>query len=153
MFKNFCDIVDYIPTVPEYLIESLEEIQDKPDTFDRPWIVQGNYCTYNANENLTQWCEQFFDVPIGVRYTVIKKQMPVHIDLQIPFFGKKYNYLITTGGNNIATRWWDSVTENRTMLYQVVNPVNTWHTLNIKIPHDISEITEPRISINIISLK
>jgi hypothetical protein len=142
----YCETVDFIPHIPLELVDSLMDIETYENVFPRPERVDV-YASYVVQQNLQDWAQAQFDYPIAARYQIIKQDLPVHTDVGIT--GGKYNYLLTTGGTNVKTRWWDSEDDPQTVLHEVVAQTHVWYNLNIDVPHDVVNVTEPRISITI----
>jgi hypothetical protein len=141
---KYYEIVDFIPNVPNNLIKSLEEIESYENTF--PYKDHTHtFASYIANDDLTDWVQSFFTKKMLVRYQVIKQKLIIHTDIGIT--GIKYNYLLETGGEAVKTRFWDSVENPSEILFETVSKKHQWHYLDIGIPHDITEVTSPRISI------
>ena len=105
----YCKEIDYLPTIPSHLIKDLKTIETYTDLFLRQTDKHvGVYSSYEANIDLTDYIQQLFDYPVFVRYQVIKKTLPVHVDKAT--VSKKLNYIIDTGGN-VKTRWWSNVND------------------------------------------
>ena len=51
-----------------------------------------------------------------VRYQVMTEQLPIHKDYDSKGVHKVLNYHITTGGDNVYTRWWD-ITEDANLIF------------------------------------
>jgi hypothetical protein len=143
---NFYNEVSFIPVIPQELIEDVESMEKRKNVFPYPNYAH-TYASYEASEELSTWIQQYFDKPVLTRYQVIKKKLPVHVDVGIS--GIKYNYLLSTGGDAVKTRWWNSVDNPTTLLFEVTSKLHVWHSLNIETPHDISEISSPRVSITV----
>lgn len=130
-----------IPPIPEELIDPLDVIESRKNLF--PVEIPDSYATYFVSDKLQEWGQQFFDYNVDVRYQVIKKALPVHIDFGNNTF--KYNYLLSLGGDEVRTMWWDQDRNN--IVESFVAPINTWHRINILQPHSISELTSVRLSV------
>lgn len=135
-YYSFVDI----PPIPEELLDPLDVIEQRENL--HPLQIPDSYATYFVNDELQEWGQQFFDFKTDVRYQVIKKALPVHIDFGNNTF--KYNYLLSLGGNDVKTMWWD---EDDNLVESFVAPINTWHRINILQPHSISELTSVRLSV------
>jgi hypothetical protein len=143
---QFYEKVTFLPGIPEGLIKPLDIIESMPNVFPDPDYAH-TYASYKANDDLQAWAQSYFDFPVLARYQVIKQQLPIHVDVGI--VGIKYNYLISRGGDDVKTRWWDSVENPSKILFETTSPLRVWHSLNIEVPHDITEISYPRISVTI----
>ena len=144
----YYDIIDF-PSIPDELILGLEQIYELDNTF----IDQNNkweYAAFSPNKYLKEYLQDMFDEEIVSKYQVIRKDLPVHVDYKIT--GVKYNYIISTGGNNVKTRWYDNLEKPRTIIHEVISKPLQWHSLNIEIPHNVCNVTSPRLSVVIRSL-
>lgn len=154
----FYEVVDFLPQIPDHLLDDLETIETYKNTFKGDNFTQKygqpyqsdftqKYASYEAPVTLHNFIQPYFDYPVLVKYQVIKKSLGSHIDL-----GKstiKYNYLLDTGGS-CKTRWWNDVAEKATdMLCEVESKPFVWHSLNVAIPHSVTEPTTPRISVTV----
>lgn len=143
---NYHSYCDFLPNIPIDLICSLPEIETYENVFPNKEVVE-TYASYRSPNYLNNFIQKYFDYPIVVRYQVIKKDLPIHIDLGEE--DMKYNYLITTGGENVTTRFWDSCNDPKKILYEVVTEQAKWHHLNIKVPHQVINVLSPRVSITV----
>jgi hypothetical protein len=144
MLVEYYSFVD-IPQIPEELLDTLDVIEQRKNL--HPLQIPDAYATYFVSDGLQEWGQQFFDFKADVRYQVIKKALPVHIDFGDNTF--KYNYLLSLGGDDVRTMWWDENRndENRNLVESFVAPINSWHRINILQPHSISELTSVRLSV------
>jgi len=138
-YYSFSDI----PSIPESMIDPLEDIEQRQNL--HPLKIPHAYATYFVSDELQQWGQQFFDFNVDVRYQVIKVALTPHIDFGDNEF--KYNYLLTLGGKEVTTMWWDAVNSPNPSVCSVVLPEKTWHRINILQPHSISELTSVRLSV------
>jgi len=143
---KYCETVDFIPHIPLELVDSLMEIETYKNVFPRPERVNV-YASYVVQQNLQDWAQAQFDYPVVARYQIIKKDLPVHTDVGIT--GDKYNYLLTTGGDDVRTLWWDSEEDPQNVLHELKARTHVWYSLNIDVPHSVINVTEPRISVTI----
>jgi hypothetical protein len=146
---RFFERVENLPIIPEYLLSDLDTIETFENTFPHKDYAH-TYASYKADARLTEWLQDYFDFKIVVRYQVIKQKLPVHVDYGVSLADLRYNYLITTGGPNVRTRWWDSDKNPTRLLKELKAEKNTWHILNVATPHDITELDSPRISVTVI---
>ena len=58
-----------------------------------------------------------------------------------------YNYLIDTGGDAVNTIWFED--DRKTEQYRKCIPSNTWHSLDVSIPHTVQGIKGTRIAITV----
>jgi hypothetical protein len=141
---KYFEEVDFIPHIPEDLIDDLQTIETYENIFPDPSYAH-TFANYRAPFELKRFLKEYFPYDIAVRYQVIKKQLPVHVDVDIK--GNKFNYIITAGGDNVKTRWWDDVKNPTNVLHEVTAKPRTWHSLKIDVPHDITEISSPRVAV------
>ena len=138
--------VDFLPDVPQELINSLEEIESFENVFPYP-ESRHTYASYKVPRILQNYLQEFFDYPVIVRYQIIRKNLPIHVDVGIK--GIKYNYILDTGGENVLTKFWDSVDNPGKKLFEVKIKQRFWHYLNIETPHSVVGVEQPRISITV----
>lgn len=142
---NYFKKDNVLPTIPNLLLSSLEEIEKLKNCFpDKNF--NHTYASYEVPNELYNFLQNFFDYPVIVRYQVIKKKLPIHIDVNTKY---KFNYLIKSGGNQVKTRWWDDVKNPTKKLQECEMKELGWYYLKVDVPHDISEIESPRISITV----
>lgn len=139
---RFYKEIDFLPKPPDYFDWTLKEIETLNNGFAFKDFAHTFAC-YDAPKELHDFYQPYFDFPINVGYQVIKKKVPVHKDIGIE--EKKWNYILTTGGDNVATNWWDS----GKIVESIIIKKNVWHSLQVNVPHDITEVYSPRISISI----
>ena len=96
------------------------------------------------------------------------EQLPIHKDYDSKGVHKVLNYHITTGGDNVYTRWWDMPEDANLIfahgafdyhmgdhydqskkIYETLIPTKKWHKLTVNIPHDIGYISSPRIGLRL----
>ena len=143
----YCKEINYLPTIPSHLIKDLKTIETYTDLFLRQTDKHvGVYSSYEANIDLTNYIQQLFDYPVFVRYQVIKKTLPVHVDKAT--VAKKLNYIIDTGGD-VKTRWWSNVDDSKKIIAEHQQKANTWYELDIHTPHDITVPDRPRVSVTV----
>jgi len=135
----------FLPQIPNYLIDDIDTIKSRGNMFDPKY--EYFYSSYLVSTNLKLFLNDYFDRPINARYQLISSQLPVHIDFA--GISIKYNYLLTTGGDNVTTRWWNSLENPTKILYENCAALHVWHELNVAVPHDISPIESYRLSIEI----
>jgi hypothetical protein len=146
--------IDWLPDIPDELIDDLDTIRSRENTYPHPhqWHI---YCSYRVSKELEDLLQSYFEKPMNVRYQVINKRLGVHIDHGgrpmtmdngMPI---KYNYIVQLGVNDIITRWWDDLDNPTQIIHTNYAPAFVWHELNTAIPHDITEIASPRVSIDI----
>jgi len=138
--------VNFLPTIPKELINSLEEIESFENVFPYP-DFKHTYASYKVPKTLENFLQDFFDYSVVVRYQVIKQDLPIHVDVGIN--GIKYNYLLDTGGDSVITRFWDKIESSQRILFEVKSKSLSWHWLRIDTPHDVTGVEHPRISVTV----
>jgi len=141
----YCIKKDNLPTIPSNLLHSLDEIQTFPLCFASR---DKSYASYQVPNSLHDFLSGFFDHLITPRYQVISQQLPIHTDNKP--IANKIVYLIKAGGYNVKTRWWDDVVNPNTKLHEYEMQELQWYHLVVNVPHDTSEISSPRIAIQVI---
>jgi len=134
--------VNFLPEVPDYFNWSLEEIESLNNGFPYPDFAHTFAC-YDAPKEMLDFFQPYFNFPINVGFQVIKSQVPVHTDIGID--EKKWNYLLSTGGDKVRTRWWDC----GEIVQSIAIKEKVWHSLQVNVPHDITSVDSPRIAISI----
>jgi len=137
--------ISFLPHVPDRLIDDLTTIRARGNLFDPQY--EHFYSCFLVSRELKIFLQNYFEHTINARYQVITAQLPIHVDAGGLI--SKYNYLLDTGGDAVETRWWDSVTNPKTVVYKHCAPLKHWHKLTTDIPHDITPVARPRISIEI----
>lgn len=143
---NYYKEIDWLPRIPDTLIEDFESFSKRGNIF-RSETVEGIYESYLVLPELRNFLQEYFDRPINARYQVINSQLPVHID--IGSFSRKFNYILDPGGEDVFTRWWNSVDNPENIIYSTIAPSRKWHEIRVDVPHDISAVLYPRISIEV----
>ena len=165
---DFLEWQVHLPQIPEeLLLYDIEHITNNQNKFG----IQDNntYSTHDVSSELYDFLRSHFNNDIQIRYQVIKKQLPVHIDAHAKSISHVFNYLLLPGGHNVKTRWWKMPKEKQLvflpnvyhdicmgdeqgrdqLLQEVIIPPKQWHKLKIDVPHDISKINSPRIGITL----
>lgn len=137
--------VDWLPKVPDDLIDDLGTIRSRKNMFDYT-EYEHIYASYLVSKDLQEFIQSQFSYPVLARYQVIGAKLPVHCDIGVE---EKYNYIIDTGGKEVFTRWWDSLENPETIIFESHTPAKIWHKMKVDVPHDITEIERPRISIQV----
>jgi hypothetical protein len=134
-----------LPKIPNELISSIVEIETFRNFFPNK-AFSHTYASYEVPDRLCTFLRRYFEHDICVRYQVIKNKLPVHIDKGTT---EKINYIIDPGGKEVKTRWWDNLSNPKHIVCESILEKNEWYYLNVSLPHDITEIVSPRISITI----
>lgn len=134
--------VEFLPEVPSLFDLSLEEIQEFENVFPHK-DYDHTFASYAAPRELADYIQEYFEYPVLTRYQVIKDKVPVHTDLGI--VGVKYNYVFKSGGDEVLTRFWhmDEIVQSVCIQERV------WHSLQIDVPHDVTQVDCARISLTV----
>lgn len=138
--------IDFIPPVPKNLILSVDEARQNENTYagSAPVDVYGSFY---PNESLRDWIQQYYDYEVVVRYQIFTQSLPIHRDHGI--LGRKSNYIIEAGGDNVLTQWWDDEKNPQKILHQEKCETNTWYDLDIETPHSVINVEKTRYSITV----
>ena len=133
-----------LPQIPLHLIDDLETIKTRTNTAANNSNAKGNhYASYNTSKELKEYLQSFFKEEAMIKYLVISKPLPLHIDAGTPEY--KYNYVIQLGGDNVETIWYDSMNDSRSTLHKVICDANKWYSICNGIPHTVTGLTSTRI--------
>ncbi len=157
-----------VPPLPDYLIESHNEIQHK---LTKHFYIndQGHYaldqsskklefCFSEISSQIVSWAEEnmpFKISPIDSVYFVMYKDIEPHRDRPniqtVNGITKRsdigINYILNTGGTNVLTNLYD---DQKNLIQQVCLEENRWLKIPIGTLHSVQNITEPpRIVIRI----
>jgi len=132
------------PIIPDDLLESVEDIFNKPRY--ESVVKQDYFQTRLVNKNLEDWLEKNLPCKFVVRYQIIYPGLPIHKDMG----GRKlvYNYLLVQGGDNVKTMIFD---DNKKLLQSETLPLKTWHSIKTDMYHGVFGIHKdtPRISLSV----
>jgi len=143
--NNFMYItyIDF-PNVPEHLLESIEDIVNKPRC--ESIVTQNYFQTRLVNKNLEDWLEKNLPCKFMVRYQIIYTGIPIHKDE-----GNRklaYNYLLAQGSNNARTIIFD---DSKKILQSEILPLKTWHSIKTDMYHGVFGLQKniPRVSLSV----
>lgn len=141
--------INYInlPTIPEDLLESVEDIINKPRTDSI--VKQDFFQARPISIELQDWLEKNLSFDFVVQYQIIYNGIPIHKDE-----GNRklaYNYLLAQGGNNVNTVIFD---DDRKLLQSEVLPLKSWHSIKTGMYHGIFGLQKnnPRVSLSVTPL-
>jgi hypothetical protein len=135
------------PNIPEDLLESIDDILNKPRLISVG--EQDYFQTRPLNKNLEDWLKNNLPCKFITRYQIIYPNLPIHKDR-----GNRrlaYNYLLSLGGNNVKTIIFD---ETKKMLQSEILPLMTWHSIKTDMYHGVFGVQNetPRISLSVTPL-
>ena len=164
MNKFYSKVV--LPELPTHLIVPLSELSTGENICPTAALVENVvgshgpddsiFQVYDASKEIYDIYEPQFDFPVFIRWQVVIADLPPHYDWGKSYI--KYLYLVDTGGDNVTTKFWeekpdDPVTggtidpEGRKVVFEVSENIRSWHTLNVGIPHSVTNMTRPRIAL------
>ena len=132
------------PDIPDDLLESIEDILNKPRY--ESVVKQDFFQTRLINKNLEDWLERNLSFKFSVRYQIIYPGLPIHKDM-----GNRklaYNYLLAQGGNNVKTMIFDNT---KKLLQSEILPLRTWHSIKTDMYHGVFGIQKdnPRVALSV----
>jgi hypothetical protein len=141
---NYIEYID-LPTVPEHLIEPLQDIINKsPKNFSYVSQEYQFFKTRYVNDDLKLWLQPLFDFEIHPQYQLVYDGLPIHVDKGNRIYA--YNYLLDTGGDNVETAIYD---ENHNLLQSKKLELKRWHCVNTFMPHTVHGIDPDKVRIAI----
>tara|TARA_B100000508_G_C11283016_1_gene191475 strand:+ start:94 stop:570 length:477 start_codon:yes stop_codon:yes gene_type:complete len=135
------------PQIPKELlyntVEQITKLQDhSPNNKYRP------FRSYLIDDKkLLDHLQPYFDFDVSDEqafYQIVRRGLHTHIDQNRKIV---YNYLIDTGGDAVNTIWFED--DRKTEQYRKCIPSNTWHSLDVSIPHTVQGIKGTRIAITV----
>ena len=141
--KNYLQYVNF-PLVPEYLLESHNDILNKQSKVGS--IVNENYQYFQTkpvNNDLLIWTKNTLGNSAWPQYQIIKKGLPIHKDLTRR---AAFNYLINPGGLHVITGFFN---DNKQILYYEKIKSKTWHCIKTDVFHGVFGITGVRIAFSV----
>jgi hypothetical protein len=141
--KSFFNYVD-LPNVPEYLLESIDSIINKPNSeFSSVPKGYAYFHTKPISNELLVWIETVFDRKVHAGYQIIKEGIHIHKD-----YGRlvAFNYLLQTGGSNVSTNIYD---EDKNLIHSEIIMPKKWHCLKTDVFHDVRGMSTERIALSI----
>lgn len=128
-----------LPKVPQYLIEPIQDIINKPSNADYTF-----YKTKPTSKNLDDYLHTLFTFSFYSEYQVIYKGLPIHIDRGNRLIA--YNYLLDPGGDNVFTHIYSS--DRKILQSEKLVPFK-WHRINTGKPHSVDTLQGIRVGISI----
>ena len=141
---NYIEYVN-LPSIPEHLIDSIQDIINKPPkNFSNISSEYLYFKTKYVNDDLKLWLQSIFDFEIHPQYQLVYDRLPIHIDKGNRIFA--YNYLLDTGGTNVITAIYDDK-------YKLVQTekleLKRWHRINTSMMHGVHGIQPNKVRIAI----
>jgi hypothetical protein len=145
--KNFLFKPANFATIPEDVLLSVDQVKQlepialvaRKDYLSNE-IIAGqtidtpNYRVYHVNPELTAYLETIFNFKFTAFYHIINTELEKHID---PGRTLGINYLLSSGGSNVTTEFYDKQEPNR-LVGSIVFPERRWYMLNVSVPHAVT---------------
>jgi hypothetical protein len=134
-----------LPEVPPQLIESIQDIINKPPK-DASSVASSYayFKTRYVNDDLKSWLQSIFDFEIYPQYQLVYKGLPIHVDKGNRLTA--YNYLLDAGGENVHTAVYD---ENYKPLQIEKIDLRRWHRINTGMLHCVHGIHPDKVRLAI----
>ena len=134
-----------LPSIPEHLIESIQDIINKPPkNFSNVSSEYAYFKTKYVNDDLKSWLQSIFDFEIYPQYQLVYKGLPIHTDKGNRILA--YNYLLDTGGTNVITKVYD---DKYKLLQAEKLELKRWHCINTGMLHGVHGIQPDKVRIAI----
>jgi hypothetical protein len=141
---NYIEYID-LPKVPEQLIESIQDIINRPPKdFSNVSAEYTYFKTRYVNDDLKSWLQNIFNYEIYPQYQLVYKGLPIHVDKGNRIVA--YNYLLDTGGDNVRTAIYD----DKYKLLQIEKlELRRWHRINTGMLHGVHGIQSDKVRVAI----
>jgi hypothetical protein len=141
---NYIEYLD-LPSIPEHLIESIQDIINKPPKdFSNVSSEYAYFKTRYVNDDLKSWLQTIFDSEIYPQYQLVYNGLPIHIDKGNRIVA--YNYLLDAGGDNVRT----AVYDDKYKLLQIEKiELKRWHRINTSMLHGVHGIQSNKVRVAI----
>jgi hypothetical protein len=133
-----------LPTIPENLIESVQDIINKPSKTSTLPTDYPFFKTRYVNQDLEFWLQSHFEFKINPQYQLIYNGLPIHVDKGNRIIA--YNYLLDAGGDNVKTAIYD---EKYKPLQVETLELKRWHRINTGMLHGVHGIDSDKIRVSI----
>ena len=139
----YIEYLDY-PPLPEHLVESIDDIVLR-ENFDPDWTY-ANYVTKSMSKELDVWIRATlgFELERQPLYQVLRNIIPIHKDVDGRPFA--YNYLLSTGGSNVTTCFYD---DDKRLVHSEVIPAGCWHRLRVQHFHSVVQFDKNGVRVSI----
>jgi hypothetical protein len=121
-----------LPPIPEALIKELDQ------NFDAfaPKSQYENYVWSDSfNHQINDWCQKNICQNMYWGFQIMQGDVPKHKDVGTQ---TKFIYLITSGGDQVHTRFWAD--DGETQLADYVTECGRWHLLKADTMHSVEGI-------------
>lgn len=128
----------HYPKIPRNLILSLDDVKKQPGNpllrSDGGEDVLDKIKSYRVNDELLAWIKDNIDIDVMAEYVVMNTWTFKHVDTGR---SKAINYVILTGGDWVATEFFDPTDPDKRIDAKVMPP-EQWHMINASIPHAVT---------------
>lgn len=153
--------VDFLPPVPPELILDVNTIQQGQNVGPTA-NMKSNFGVYEASPDIYSLFTPYLDKPSFIRWQINTSDLPIHYDWGDSTY--KFIYLIQKGGENATTKFWSEKPgdpyiggsfgqEDRELMFEISKEEYSWFRINVKKPHQVVNITSPRLALIIRSYK
>jgi len=118
-----------LPPIPDSVINTLNR------DYTQYEFTDSKIWSKSFNDSINEWCKKNICEDMYYAFQIIQKDVPIHKDNVTV---TKINYIIDTGGPQVATRFWN---EDRTEILQseILEP-NRWHIMKVDVYHDVFNV-------------
>ena len=137
-----------LPTIPDTILSQLNynfsEYQG-PDANapGHQWtsnLQHGYMWSDSFNQEINSWCQKNICDKIYWAFQIITKDLAAHIDFNTK---TKFCYLLSTGGNNVATNFHDDL--GNQIVDCVELELHRWHILKVDSFHSVTGIEPGKV--------
>jgi len=129
-----------LPQIPKEIINLLptdDSVWQKKDVKGTmPWYRWSD----EYNQEINKWCQENICSDMYWAFQLMSDDMPKHIDKGT---ATKFNYIISTGGNDVWTRFWSN--DQKTMLAEYQIEPFQWHIFKADSYHSVEGIEPGQI--------
>ena len=132
-----------LPNPPDNLLESIEQILQKPKRQFQSGMATGyigQFRSVEIDEPLRDWLKTIFNFKFNVQYQIIQDDVLLHKDKRQYAF----NYLLSTGGDNVKTSIYD---DDKNLIESVTIQPKTWHSIETHYYHDVQNIENGKVRV------
>lgn len=135
-----------LPPVPDHLLKTVDEIIALPqkEMTEVPDEYHKVFNTRYVEPELDAWLKTIFDFPMYAQYQLIYTGIPIHKDKSNRLVA--YNYLLATGGPNVATT---IVSDDNKLLQLEKLQLHRWHRIETGYFHGVYGIPKGSVRCSI----
>lgn len=159
MTNKYYRKVDFLPNIPDELILTIPEIEAQDNIFPTANIKPDGksiFRVYDASQAIYDLLSPYMPVEHFIRWQIVTADLPIHYDWGVT--AEKYLYLVNKGGKNATTRFWSEKPgdplsggsfeqADRELMFEVSEEERSWFMINVKTPHQVVNIEEPRLAL------